>query len=124
MIIHYAMGHQMSATFAGYRKSQLSPNRQRLLAVMQQHNFCKILQLHVSDGEPVFDPDPTVIQDLKIGGNNDPRIEIHLRDYVLKQAHVELFQHLDELRDGIVDELEVRYGLPQQLKIKRTVTEV
>lgn len=102
-------------------KSCLSPAKKRLLELMQQMNFCRIQRLEVKAGEPVFNPPPTVIQDLRIGGNNDPRVEVHLRDYTLKQAHLELFQHLDELRDGVVDEIEIRYGLPQQMKIKRSV---
>ncbi|MBL8821956.1 MAG: hypothetical protein JNJ77_05155 [Planctomycetia bacterium] len=102
-------------------KKQLSPPRLRLLELMQKMNFCKIRQLHVHNGEPVFEPAPEVVQYLKIGGNNDPRVEIHLRDYALKQSHLELFQHFSDLQSGIIDELEVRYGLPQVLRIQRAV---
>lgn len=102
-------------------KHDLTPARRRLLELMQKHNFCKMERLEIRNGEPVFDPPPTIIQHLRIGGDNEPRIQVHLKNFQLKQAHLELFQHLDDLRDGIVDELEVRFGLPQHLKIKRTV---
>lgn len=102
-------------------KRQLSSPRQHLLELMQKMNFCRIQGLEIRQGEPVLSPAPVVIQDLKIGGNNDPRVEIHLRDYALKQAHLELFQHFDEIKDGVIDELEVRHGLPQMVRIKRAV---
>ncbi|MFT3883594.1 MAG: hypothetical protein QM703_28595 [Gemmatales bacterium] len=103
------------------QKKQLSGPRQRFLELMQLMPFCRIQRLELHDGQPVFEPPPTVVQDLKIGGNNDPRVEIHLRNYTLKQAHLELFQHFDEIKDGMIDELEVRFGLPQMLRLKRTV---
>ena len=103
-------------------KSDLSPARQRLLQLMQKQNFCRIENLHIHNGEPVFDPPPMVLQYLRIGGDNEPNIHIHQKNYVLKQAQVELFQHLDELWDGVVDEIEVRHGLPQHLRIKRAVS--
>ena len=93
-------------------KSDLSPARKQLLHLMQKMSFCRIQRLHVKNKEPVFDPAPTVVQDLKIGGNNDSRVEIHLRDYPLKQAHVELFHHFDEINNGVIDELDVnKHGI-------------
>ena len=60
---------------------QLSRPRMKLIELMQLVNFGRMKQLKIRQGEPVFDPAPTVIQDLKIGGSNDPRMEIHLRAY-------------------------------------------
>lgn len=102
-------------------KMQLSRSRMKLIELMQLVNFGRMKQVHIRLGEPVFDPPPIVIQDLKICGNNHPRLEIHLRDFTLKQAHVELFQHFDEIKNGIIDELEFRCGLPQMLKVNRAV---
>lgn len=99
----------------------LSDGRKRLLNLMQRQNFCRIERLEVRQGEPVFDPPPLVIQHVRIMGNNDPKVQIHLKNYALKQAQVELFQHLDELGTGVVDAIEVRAGLPDHLKIKRSV---
>ncbi|MGC3971111.1 MAG: hypothetical protein QM775_28375 [Pirellulales bacterium] len=100
-------------------KSQLSVPRQKLLELMQKLNFGRFQQLRLEQGEPVLNPPPLVVQDLKMGGNNDPRVEIHLRNFTLKQAHVELFHHFDAIQDGVIDEMEVRAGLPQMVKIKR-----
>ncbi|MFT3881800.1 MAG: hypothetical protein QM703_19340 [Gemmatales bacterium] len=77
--------------------------------------------MKLRDGEPVLDPPPIVVQDLKIGGNNDLRVEVHLQDFALKQAHIELFEHFDLIQDGAIDELEIRYGLPQMLRVRRTI---
>lgn len=103
------------------QKSQLSQERQRLVEVMQRMHFCSIINLQLRHGQPVFDPPPALVQNLKIGTRNDLRVQIQLRDFTLKRAHVELFQHFDVIRNGLIDELEVHYGLPQMLKVKRSV---
>lgn len=102
-------------------KKELTVGRQRIIELMQTHNYCRIEHLEVRQGEPVFDPPPTVIQHLRIGGDNDPKVQIHLKNFALKQAHLELFQHLDTLGTGVVDAIEVRAGLPDYLKIRRSV---
>lgn len=102
-------------------KKDLSAARQRLLELMQRQNFCRIERLEVRQGEPVFEPPPTVIQHVRIGGDNDPKVQMHLKNYALKQAQVEMFQHLDDLGTGVVEAIEVRAGLPDHMKIKRSV---
>ena len=68
-------------------KKQLSPTRQRFLELMQKLNFCQFLGLQLRDGEPVFDPPPVIVQNVKIGGNNDARIEIHAQVVLCPQIN-------------------------------------
>ena len=56
-------------------KKTLSPARRQLLELMQRYNFCRIENLQVRAGEPVFDPSPRITQEIKIGAEYGPRPE-------------------------------------------------
>jgi hypothetical protein len=64
-------------------KATLTPARKRLLELMQEINYGRIEKLHVRDGEPVFDPPPTVLRLLfcfgKTYGPNESRGRRRLR---------------------------------------------
>lgn len=93
-------------------KQQLSSSRARLLEMMQALNFGRIEILSVAAGEPVFDPSPTVIREMKFGANNGTRPELSLGDFVLKAEVRELFDAITRIGDGVIDRIEVRHGLP------------
>jgi hypothetical protein len=104
-----------------YNKKDLSPQQKRLLELMQGINFGRIQGLEVRDGEPIFEPFPQVIRDIKLSGENGPRPELGTDDFTLKTEVVELFTQLDELGNGIVDVLEIKHGLPFRMSIKETI---
>lgn len=93
-------------------KASLSPARRRLLELFQRVNFGRLESLAVRGSEPVCDPQPVLIREHKFGGENGPRPELATSDFLLKQQVVELFAFFDELRDGVIDVLEIRHGLP------------
>jgi hypothetical protein len=101
-------------------KASLSPARRRLLELLQQVNFGRVEGLTLEGGEPLFDPPPRVVREIKIGGENGPRAELDGADFQLKAQVIELFQHLDQVGSGTIDVVEVKYGLPFRL----IVTEV
>ncbi|GIW90485.1 MAG: hypothetical protein KatS3mg109_0917 [Pirellulaceae bacterium] len=101
-------------------KSDLSTNRFRLLELMQTINFGRIECLAIHNGEPVLEPPPRVIREIKFGGENGPRPELEAHDFLLKTQVVELFEHFDRLGTGMVDVIEVKHGLP----FRMIVTEV
>jgi hypothetical protein len=93
--------------------SQLSPARQHLVAMMQDINFGWVEGLVVREGEPVLDdPEPKVFREIKFGGDNVPRGAAGAGDYALKAQVIELFQHFDRLRNGRIEVLTVKHGLP------------
>jgi hypothetical protein len=96
-------------------KHDLSARRAGLLELMQAINFGRIEGLAVLDGEPVLDPPPRVIREVKFGGENGPRPELDAGNFLLKTQVVELFQHFDHLGDGTIDVLEIKHGLPFRL---------
>ncbi len=100
------------------RKSSLTPSQQKLLAEMQRINFGCIEDLPVRRGEPVMDPLPCVVHQIKFNGENGPRPELARADFALKAQVRELFVRLEALGDGIVRSLEIQHGLPFRMTVK------
>src|SRR5262249_10304250 len=98
--------------------STLSVSRQRLVRLMQVINFGRIEGLAVREGEPVFDPDTRIIRDIKFGGENGPRPERGTDNFALKSQVVELFKQLDDLKNGIIDTLAIKHGLPFSMSVQ------
>jgi len=101
-------------------KASLSPARRRLLEILQQINFGRLETLAIRNGEPVLDPMPRKVLEIKFAGENGPRPELKVDDFLLKRQAVELFEFFDQLQDGVIDVLEVKHGLP----FRMIVTEV
>ena len=100
-------------------KASLSAPRRRLLEAMQRLNFGRIEGLAIRNGEPVFQPAPRMIQDIKIGGENGPRPELTIEDFALKSPAIELFDHLSRIGDGTLESIEVKYGMPFKLVVEQ-----
>jgi len=62
-----------------------------------------------------FGPATRVVREIKFGGENAPRPERGLDDFVVKAQVVELLRCLSEIGDGRIDVLEVKHGLPFRL---------
>lgn len=93
-------------------KRALSPARQQLVELFQRLNFGRIENLEVRGGEPVFDPMPAVTREHKFGAENGPHREAARSDCQLKNQVLDLMHLLDDLGDGTITVLTVRYGLP------------
>ena len=103
-----------------YLKSGLSPNRRHLVELMQDINFGRLEDVHVRDAEPVFNPSPRILRDIKFGGDNGPRSELHTDDFQLKSQIVEMFAHFDRVRDCKIETLEIKHGLPFRMSVRET----
>lgn len=95
----------------------LPPERRRLLKLMQRMNFGRIETLEIHDGQPVFDPPPRRVHEVKFGGENGPRPELAADDFVLKAQVVELFQQFDQMGNGTIEMLEIKHGLPFRMLV-------
>ncbi|MGA2882247.1 MAG: hypothetical protein ABSG13_25115 [Bryobacteraceae bacterium] len=97
------------------RLSELSPARQALVRLCQSANYAQIEQLQVNDSEPVFNPAPVVLLDLKLDSDEMPRPEMALTDFMLTAEFCRLMDKLDGLKHGIIERIEVRAGLPRRM---------
>jgi len=79
---------------------------------MQEINFGRIERLGIKNGEPVFDPPPKVIREVKFGGDNGSHLEKSNPCFSLKAQVVELFHQFDGISSGQIELIEVKHGLP------------
>jgi hypothetical protein len=99
-------------------KGALSEPRKRLVELMQHINFGRVERLVVANGQPVLEPPPRIIREIKFGGENGPRPEALADDFALKVQIIELFRTFDELGDGVIEVLEIKHGLPFRMAVE------
>ena len=99
-------------------KSGLSASRRQLVELMQDINFGRLEELAIRGAEPVLDPPPAIVREIKFGGDNGPRPERRTDDFLLKSEVLELFGALDDLGDGVVNVLEIKHGLPFRMSLR------
>jgi hypothetical protein len=112
---HKATGARNQMTPKTPRFSQLSASRQALVRVCQDVNFGQIQGLHVRNTDPVWDPAPTVLSEVRLDIEESPRPEGDLPDFKLSSEIQRLMCQLDQLRDGRIEKIEVRGGVPRRL---------
>ena len=100
-------------------KSSLSTSQKRLLEAMQKMNFGRIENLSIRGGEPVLNPAPRVVKDVKLGADNGARPELESDDFALKREHIELFENLKQLGNGTIECIEIKAGLPFRITIEQ-----
>ena len=100
------------------RKSDLSPSRARLVELMQRLDFGRIESLTIREGDPVLDPPPRIVRDVKFCSQNGPRPESELHDFVLKAQVWDLFVHFDSIGNGTIRSLEIMHGLPFLMQVE------
>ena len=92
--------------------SDLSSANRRLVELLSNINFGRILELRFAGGEPVYDPPPRYQRDYRLSGVCDPPPPRPKGDYQLRQPVVRLVNAIAERRNGRIVNLEVRHGLP------------
>lgn len=90
----------------------LSPQQRALLEMIRTHQFGRIEDMQIREGQPELDRDLRVIRTARLGGESlTTRIQV-AEDFELKQAFCDLFDELERLNNGMVIKLEFRHGLP------------
>lgn len=98
-------------------RSAVSPARRRLLDLMRSVGFGRIEELVILGGEPVFRPAPRIVREVKFGGESPSR-PAGDGDFTLKAQVIDLFDQLDHIRDGRIERLEIKHGLPFRMNIE------
>jgi hypothetical protein len=101
-----------------HRFSELSSPRQTLVRLCQMLNFGKIGCLHVVDADPVLNPSLLVLVDIRLDSDGEPRPEVHLKDFELCDEVRRLMARLDELKNGVIERVEVRAGVPRRIVVQ------
>jgi len=102
-------------------KAQLTPGRKRLVEWMQRMYYGRIEGLPVRGGQPVCDPPPRLVREVKLDGERGPHTMLSREDFVLKAQVQELFAQIEMIGDGVILVIEVRNGLPVKMVFEEEV---
>ena len=97
---------------------EISEPRQAFIRQCQRISFGKIVNLGVRDGDPVFGQQTEVLFDVKLDSDDNPRPEQELKDFLLTAEILRLFSKLDAIRNGTIEQVEIRAGLPRRMVFK------
>jgi hypothetical protein len=100
------------------RFSQLTGPRQILVRLCQALNYGSIHDLEVRDSDPVFNLPPQVLIDVKLDLEEEPRSELELSDFTLCREVCRLMECFDKLKNGTIERIEVRGGIPRRAILK------
>ena len=109
---------------APVRLSELSASKQALVRICQTLDYGQIIDLHVRDGEPVYNPAPTLLFDVKLDADCGGRPEVELADFTLRDEVCRLLDRINAMQTGRIQRIEVRAGIPRRVLIEATLTGV
>jgi hypothetical protein len=99
-------------------RSALEPGQRWTVEIIEALGFGVIEHLSILGGLPCFDPEPRIVQSIKLGSENERPLHSNRADLTLKKEFESLFDQLSRFRDGVVD-IEVRHGAPFRLVVER-----
>jgi hypothetical protein len=102
-------------------KSNLNPGQLRTVEIIEALGFGVIERLLISEGTPCFDPEPTIIQTIKLDSAPKRQPAPNSADITLRKEFENLFDRFSRLRDGAVN-VEIRHGVPFRLVVTRSYT--
>jgi hypothetical protein len=86
---------------------------------MQETNNGVIGPVPVCNGEPVFDPPPIAVIEIKLGADYKPRPELRSDDFELRAQVIQMLSTFKSIGNGTVDSVTVREGLPYAIRVRR-----
>jgi hypothetical protein len=96
----------------------LSTAERTLLDAIRALGFGQIEFLRISGGEPVLNPWPTIVRDLKFGVDRTEPRATNGYEFELKRETAELFEYTREVGEGEIRTLVVRHGLPFSMEVE------
>ncbi len=104
-------------------KSSLNPSQRRTVEIVEALGFGVIERLSIRGGLPWYDPEPRIVQTIKLGSGPERQPDRSDAALTLKREFESLFEQFDRVRNGIVD-IEVRHSLPSKLVLERHYEEL
>ena len=101
-------------------KSSLNPVQRQTVEIIEALGFGSIERLWIRSGLPCHEPEPRIVQTIKLDSEPERQPDDGHADLTLKKEFESLFDQLSRLRDGVVD-IEVRHGLPFRLVLERRI---
>lgn len=104
-------------------KSFLNPAQRRIVEIIEALGFGVIECLSICDGLPCYDPEPRIVQTIKLGSGTERQPDRSDADLTLKKEFASLFDQLTRLSNGVVD-IEVQHSRPFKLVRQRRYQEL
>jgi len=93
------------------------------MGIIEVLGFGVIERLSIRGGLPCYEPEPRIVQAIKLDSEPEQQPDRSHADLTLKKEFESLFDQLSRLGDGIVD-VEVRHSLPSRLVRERRYKEL
>ena len=104
-------------------KASLNPDQRRTVEIIEALDFGVIERLLIHGGVPCYEPEPRIVQAIKLASEPQRQPGHRNADLSLSKAFENLFEQLGRLRDGFVD-VEVQHSLPFRLVLERRYEEL
>ena len=98
----------------------LSPGQRTLVELMHEHQFGRIENVPIRQGQPILDSSLNVVRVARFVSRDAAKVS-RSDDFELKRQVRDLFKELARLENGTVIRLEFRYGLPFLLETTERV---
>ena len=99
-------------------KSSLNPGQRQIVEIIEALGFGVIEHLAIREGLPCFEPEPRIVQTIKLDFGPERNPDNGQADLTLKKEFDVLFDQLNRFGEGVVD-IEVRHGAPFRLSLER-----
>jgi len=104
-------------------KSSLNPAQRRTVEIIEALDFGVIERLLILGGLPFLEPEPRIVQAVKLDSKPTLQSDRICADLILKKEFENLFEQLSRFGNGFVD-IEVRHRLPSRLVLERRYKEL
>jgi hypothetical protein len=103
-------------------KYSLNLDQRRTVEIIEAFKFGVIERLPIRGGLPCYEPEPRIIQAIKLDSEPERQPDRNA-DLTLRKEFETLFEQLSRLRDGTVD-IEFRHSAPFRLVLERRYEEL
>jgi len=101
----------------------MNPDQRRTVEIIEALGFGVIERLVIRGGVPCYEPEPRIVQAIKLDSEPERKPDRGCPDLTLKKEFESLFDQLSRLGDGIVD-IQVQHSQPFRLVLERRYREL
>jgi hypothetical protein len=105
------------------RTQDLSPQQRSLVDLMREHQFGRIENMSVREGQPVIGQHLRIVHATRLGCEGSRTKVPRTSEFELKRAVCDLFDELARLDNGTVVRLEFKQGLPCLLETTKDLVQ-
>ena len=97
----------------------LTRRQSKLIRLCREKWYCRIQNLHFSNGEPSFRVPPRVEQKIRLGQQKKPSSTVE--SPTVTKEEMELLELIRQEEEGVILEIDVREGQPRDVKFAAEV---